>query len=106
MASEIIKESEEKTVLKLEGELTVFNSAEIKNLYSELFDNSNELVVDHSSATDFDFSYLQLITAALIKNEKEGKKLNLTENLPAGLIEIINDSGFSNTMNFFNVNNE
>jgi anti-anti-sigma regulatory factor len=86
--------------LVLNGELVIGNINEIKTLFNEAFAKSDSMVVNHNSAREFDFSYLQLLVSAIKTAALTGKKFKIEENSPEDFIMLVKDSGFSNTILF------
>ena len=100
MNCQIISDKEQNRILKLEGELTVVNSAEVKGYLKKLMKDEGELVIDHSSAESFDFSYVQLLAAFQYECEHKGRQLSFCGETPHELIDAVCNSGFTNEFDF------
>ena len=87
--------------LFLDGSLTVENSGNIKSLLKEALIVSGDVVLNHNKAEEFDFSYLQLLSSAHRTFKSLNKKLSLADGSPEEFINLVKNSGFTNTIDFF-----
>jgi hypothetical protein len=69
-------ETHEKTTIILNGSLTIQKIGELKDTFSESLSKDTEIVIDHSAAEAFDFSYLQLFYS--VYTTLKDKKINLS----------------------------
>lgn len=106
MSSEMIINSKGNCELKLEDELTVSNSAELKNLFAQVFEKKENIEINHSKVSDIDFSYLQLLISALIKCKELDKNVFINASFPEQLSNVINDSGFANLLDSLTIKKE
>jgi anti-anti-sigma regulatory factor len=90
----IIDETGKNAVLNLEGNLTIERIAEIKENFMQALKLVDKLVIDHSRAAEFDFTYLQLLISAHRTFQGIGKEFSLANSNVPGFLNIIKASGF------------
>jgi anti-anti-sigma factor len=76
---------EHQCVIRLEGELDVACSGELKRCLVEAISHQKDLALDLSAATDVDVTALQLLWATMKAAEKMGKKVSVVSELPASI---------------------
>lgn len=88
------REGQGTAVLRLEGELNVRRSAELKGELAEALSHSNHLLLDLDEASGFDLSFLQLLCAAQHSAQHDKKRLSLGDVRPKALRELVAAAGF------------
>jgi anti-anti-sigma regulatory factor len=94
------KKTRQRTLF-LEGSLTVENSGNIKSLLKEALIVSDDVLLNHNKAQEFDFSYLQLLSSAYKTFKSLNKELSLAEGSSEEFNNLVKNSGFTNTIDFF-----
>jgi anti-anti-sigma regulatory factor len=89
------------STLFLNGSLTVENSGQIKSSFKEALIVSGNVVLNHNKAEEFDFSYLQLLSSAYKTFKSLNKKFTLAEGSPEEFKNLVKNSGYANTNDFF-----
>jgi anti-anti-sigma regulatory factor len=89
------------STLFLDGSLTVDNSGNTKSSLKEALIVSGDVVLNHNKAQEFDFSYLQLLSSAYKTFKTIDKKFLLAEGSPEEFKNLVKNSGFANTIDFF-----
>jgi anti-anti-sigma regulatory factor len=89
------------STLFLDGSLTVDNSGSIKSFLKEALIVSGNVLLNQNNAQEFDFSYLQLLSSAYKTYKSLNKKLSLADGSPEEFKNLVKNSGFANTINFF-----
>lgn len=75
------KKSTPPATLKIEGEMTIFNVAAIKEQLATALQSGNKLEVDLSAVTEYDSAGLQLMVAA--KKWADQQEIDLNFNQPS-----------------------
>jgi anti-anti-sigma regulatory factor len=73
--------------IELQGELTISNASQMKNVLLQGLENSDNLVISFGDITEIDLSCLQLLCSAHRMSARLGKKL-LFEGIPPDLFRI------------------
>jgi anti-anti-sigma regulatory factor len=84
----MVKDSDERKVLVLEGDLTIINAAELKRILLEAIDNSTHVELDLEHVTDIDLSCIQLFCSA----HRTSLDLNRTVSIGSGHPEVIREA--------------
>lgn len=83
-----------KRKLKLTGELTLLQAAELRDALQNELAAGEEVEVVFSKVESVDLSLLQVLCAAHRSARKAGKLLSLPGNLPTSLVKLIDEGGF------------
>ncbi len=100
MSSKTSAKSKSKTILKLQGDLTISKVGEIKILFSDFMEDSNKIQLDHTGMESVDFSYVQILFSFINKCKEIGKDISFKGIVPDELKNIIYRTGFSSQFNF------
>ncbi|RJG01198.1 STAS domain-containing protein [Noviherbaspirillum sedimenti] len=73
------------SVLRIEGEMSIFRAAELKSMLLASLDNSATLEIDLSAVTEFDTAGVQLLMAAKKAAQARQRELRLTAHSAAVL---------------------
>jgi anti-anti-sigma factor len=87
-------ETEDSSVLKVHGELTVECAKEFRSALMEELEKSDNILVDLEGLTEVDISGLQLLCSTSNTAEKLNKRFCLG-NLPERFVQFANDTGYS-----------
>lgn len=90
----IANENEQKATVILNGELTVQNILEIKNMISGAFQNYNTIVIDQTGAVQYDLSYIQLLISLKKSASVQGKIFQLLCNDKPEFKNSVLDAGY------------
>ncbi len=85
-------------VLSLEGDMTLTDALEIKDVLLEAIDKVGTLHLEIKQAESVDISFLQLVCAAHRECFLSGKKILLQDNPGGDLKKIISKAGYSKTL--------
>ncbi len=88
------EEREHQCVIRLQGEIDVTCSAELKRCLVEAISQEKDLAVDLSGVADLDVTALQLLWAAMQAAEKVGRAFSFPNDPPENIKTSICDSGF------------
>ena len=89
-------ENNSKGTIILEGSLTLENLKEIKNSFISALCKTDQLIIDHSNADVYDFSYLQLLMSLMKTSEQLNKKLIISSRRSEKFRALVRESGYSN----------
>lgn len=92
--SVICEERQHQCVIRLEGEIDVACSAELKRCLVEALSHEKDLRLDLNAATDLDVTTLQLLWATIREAERMGRVLSVEAEVPASVVSMIRESGF------------
>lgn len=81
-------------VIRLEGDLDVSGSAELKHTLLQAISNNSQSQIDLSHITELDVTALQLLWAAARQAERLGVSLEFAGASPS-LVESLHDAGFN-----------
>jgi len=82
-------------IVTLEGALTIRRAAEVRDLMMKHLGESGDLVLDLSSGTDFDWTFMQSLLALGRSCQSKEKRLFLLEGWPDQIDQLIEASGVS-----------
>ena len=74
-----------KCVAKIEGEMTIYNAAELKEELMPLITDERELEIDLADITEIDSAGLQVLMLAKKERSQQGQALTLTNHSPSVL---------------------
>ncbi|MDM8549210.1 STAS domain-containing protein [Desulfobacterales bacterium HSG2] len=74
----IKQEREEKTLLKAEGAISIYEAASLREYLLSYLKENNELVLDLSEVSECDTAGVQLLCSARITAEQEGMVFEVT----------------------------
>ncbi len=80
--------------IALEGKLTIESLEELKNSFANALDKASKIVLEHSKADEFDFSYLQLLLSVILTTNQLNKKLSIVKGNPEEFKKIVTNPGF------------
>lgn len=100
MGSLEFETADEKGLLKLGEDITIMDGPLLKKALEDSFQQVNVLRIDFSQMDDADLTLLQLLLSARKTFEKGEKKIEVRGKVPAFLINLIRDSGFSHQLNW------
>ncbi len=91
------KTTEEKGSVKLvlEGELTLANASEIKNIFSESANEYEKINISLKNIKSIDLSFVQLLKSLKNNTLKNKKKLEIDYDLSQNILELLNNSGIN-----------
>ena len=101
MADLKYNETTGQSTLFFDGSLTIENTGNIKSFLKEALIVSGDVLLNHNKAQEFDFSYLQLLSSAYKAYKLLNKKLSLADGSPEEFKNLVKNSGFTNTIDFF-----
>jgi anti-anti-sigma regulatory factor len=81
-------------VIRLEGEIDVACSTDLKRGFIDTIASEKETVLDVKAATDFDVTALQLIWAAMVAAENVKKVVTIEGEIPEEIVNAVRDAGF------------
>lgn len=86
----------ETSTLKLEGELTIYRAAELKEMMLKVFNDASALEIDLSSVSDIDSAGLQLLMLLKKEASREKRELRLIGHSPAIIdaFDLLNLAGY------------
>jgi anti-anti-sigma factor len=84
-------------VLKLEGEIDVSCSAELKRGLIEAISSGKEVQLDLAQASDLDVTAIQLLWAARREAEKTGVSFVVAGDVPENIGRAVCEAGFENS---------
>ena len=82
--------------LKLEGEIDVTCSTELKRVLIEAISSGKEVQLYLAEASDFDVTAIQLLWAARREAEKAGASFAVAGDVPANIRRAVCEAGFEN----------
>lgn len=90
------KRKKEVTVLRIEGEMSIYRAAELKQTLLESLDRAGELEIDLGAVTELDSAGVQILMLAKRQALATQRKLRLTAHSPAVLevFELLNLAAF------------
>jgi anti-anti-sigma regulatory factor len=88
------EDSATRCVLRLEGEIGVACSAELKLALIEAISSGKEVELDLAQASDFDVTAVQLLWAASQEAEKAGASFAVAGDVPANIGRAAGEAGF------------
>jgi anti-anti-sigma regulatory factor len=83
-------------VLRLEGEIDITCSAELKRMLIEAIASGKEVQVDLAPASDLDVTAVQLLWAASREAEKAGASFAVSGGVPENIGRAVCEAGFEN----------
>jgi len=89
-----IEQSEDKTVVTLEGDLTIVHAARLKKVLQEAIDNARHVEMKIENVTDMDLSCLQLLCSAHRTSKSMDRSISIAGSRPGILKEVIKEAGF------------
>ncbi len=89
--------------LKLSGELTIQGASDLRELFIETLNKTDELVVDLSEVEEFDLACLQLCFSLSKTAVALNKSVTFSDNGNRRVQNLINTSGFMNKKEFSRV---
>ncbi|RPI71712.1 MAG: STAS domain-containing protein [Ignavibacteriales bacterium] len=81
--------------ITLEGRLTVENLSALKKSLIEALIKTDNLILDHNNADEFDFSYLQLLLSIIKTSEQMNKKFSVVKGSPENFRKLVVKYGFA-----------
>ena len=87
-------EGRTRCVIRLDGDIDITCSDELKRTLIEAISTRKELQVDLARTTDLDVTAIQLLWAATREAEKTGASFGVTGQIPENLIGTVRDAGF------------
>jgi anti-anti-sigma regulatory factor len=88
-------EDAEKNVIRLEGELGIANSAELKETLLTTIASPKNLELDLSAVTDIDVTTIQLLYAAARETRKSNSPLGIRGKVPEHIQQSVQQAGFT-----------
>lgn len=85
---------ESQCVLRLEGDIDIACSGELKIMITEAISSRKPVLVDLASATDLDVTAMQLLWAAAREAERSGTSLAVAGALPEKIDRMLREAGF------------
>lgn len=89
-------DSATRCVLRLEGEIDVTCSAELKRVLIEAISSGKEVQLDLAQASDLDVTAVQLLWAARREAEKAGASFAIAGDVPGNIGRAVCEAGFEN----------
>ncbi len=89
-----VKNSKKKSILNLEGELTIINASELKNILLDAIDKSKDIELNLDKVTNVDLSCLQLFCSAHRTSLKLDIHLSINSNHPDVFNNAVRDAAF------------
>ena len=89
-----VKQSDDKRILFINGELTIQNASELKRILIESIDNSEHVVLNLDNVTEVDLSCLQLLYSAHKTAAKSNRRFTLNNNCPEVFKKAVKDTGY------------
>jgi anti-anti-sigma regulatory factor len=88
-------EGRTRCVIRLEGDIDITCSDELKRTLIEAISTRKELWVDLARATDLDVTAIQLLWAATREAERLGVSFGVTGQVPEKIISTVREAGFA-----------
>jgi anti-anti-sigma factor len=88
------EDSATRCVLRLEGEIDVSCSAELKRVLIEAISSGKEVELDLAQASDLDVTAVQLLWAARREAEKAGASFAVAGDVPTNIGRAVGEAGF------------
>ncbi|NOZ68940.1 MAG: STAS domain-containing protein [Deferribacteres bacterium] len=88
------EQTEDKTVLTINGELTIQNAAVFKDVLLESLEKTGHLVLNLENVTDVDLSCLQLLCSAYLATTELNRRLTMDGGCPEAFRKAATDSGY------------
>jgi anti-anti-sigma factor len=85
---------ETQSILRLEGEIDIACSGELKTMMTDAISSRKPVLVDLSGATDLDVTAMQLLWAAAREAERSGSSFAVFGTLPVDIDRIFREAGF------------
>jgi len=86
--------TEDKTVLTVNGELTIQNAAAFRDVLLEYLEKTGHLVLNLENVTEVDLSCLQLLRSAQITTTELDRRLTMDGGCPESFRKAAADSGY------------
>ncbi len=80
--------------IRIEGEMTIYEAAELRAIFLQGFDETNGLILDLNAVTECDTAGIQLMCSAH-KTAKAHQKCFLVEGLSESVVNALSTSGIS-----------
>ena len=93
-----IDDSGGKGILKLDGDVTIEQAAELKNVLIDAIDKVNDLDIDVGELKNIDLSGLQLLCSAHRSSLNKNKTLNVINKKNDSYVKTILDAGFNRNL--------
>lgn len=87
-------EGRARCVIRLEGDIDIACSDELKRTLIEAISTRKELRVDLARTTDLDITAIQLLWAATREAEKSGASFGVSGQVPENVIKTVREAGF------------
>ncbi|MBF0501731.1 MAG: STAS domain-containing protein [Candidatus Riflebacteria bacterium] len=84
-------------LLRLEGEMTLSQAVEARDVFLKSLNGADHLVIDISKVAPVDLSFLQLLCSLHLTALKTGKTVRLGDEISTAVRDIVLSSGFSRT---------
>jgi anti-anti-sigma regulatory factor len=89
-----VYEGRTRCVIRLEGDIGITCSDELKRTLIEAISTRKELQVDLARTTDLDVTAIQLLWAATREAERLGASFRVADHVPEKIIGTVRDAGF------------
>jgi anti-anti-sigma factor len=89
-----LEQSEDSSVIRLEGSIDIASAAELKKLFIQAFASGHEVRVELDGATDLDVTAVQLLWAARREAKVMGVEIALTGQAPEQVGSSLRQAGF------------
>jgi len=90
-----LEQSEDISVLRLEGAIDIASAAELKKLFIQAFASGHDVRVEMDGATDLDVTAVQLLWAARREAKVSGVEFALTGEVPEAVTSALRQAGFT-----------
>jgi len=88
------EQTEDKTVLTLNGELTIQNAAVFRDVLLESLEKTGHLVLNLENVTEVDLSCLQLLCSAQMTTKEPDRRLTMDGGCPEAFRKAAAESGY------------
>ncbi len=88
------EQTEDKTVLTVNGELTIQNAGAFKNLLAESLEKTGHLVLNLENVTEVDLSCLQLLCSAQLTTTELNRRLTMDGGCAEAFRKAAAESGY------------
>jgi anti-anti-sigma regulatory factor len=94
IVSVVLEESQELSVIRLDGSIGIASAAELKKLLLQALGPGKEVRVSLERSTDLDVTAVQLLWAAGREAKRSGARFTFMEAMPEEISIALGDAGF------------
>lgn len=95
MVSFVDNEAGKSSRISLKGDINIYCSDEIKEVFMKKMNDYDSIYLDHENAAEMDISYLQILFSAIQTSAKKNKKIFIENKSAHKLNSALVSSGFN-----------